>query len=202
MNNALIVQQHPRILVDRIVSRWKGDLIFTYSRYQVARPGFQAVAPRSDVLRVRACDVTSEWLVNRFTELAPNEEMAWHSWVESKGVGFHIPMIDFLGRPAPPVLCDLDRALAAEMDLRSHFVFFDTGRSLHGYCPDLIPEQAWAKYLGQLLILNEHDRPPVVDTRWVGHALMRGFTALRWSHNTNRYRAMPTLASVLDPVGL
>jgi hypothetical protein len=198
LSNALIVHGHPCLLLEQIVARRGADLIFTYSRYEVAPPGLQEAAPRSDVFRVPACDVTLDWLTDRFGELGPNEEMAWHSWVERKGVGFHIPMIDFIGRPAHSVLCEVSRMLTAEMGLSGHFVFFETGRSFHGYSSDLIPERAWPNYLGQLLILNEHDRPAVIDTRWVGHALVRGFTALRWSHNTNRYRAMPRLVPVLD----
>jgi len=198
LSNALIVQGHPCLLVEQIVARRGADLIFTYSRYEVAPPGLQAAAPRSNMLQVPACDVTPDWLADRFAELGPNEEMAWHSWVECKGVGFHIPMIDFFSRPTHSVLCEVSRMLTAEMGLSRHFDFFETGRSFHGYFSDLIPERAWPKYLGHLLSLNEHDRPPVIDTRWVGHALVRGFTALRWSHNTNRYRAMPRLVSVLD----
>src|SRR5450755_3771729 len=96
LSSALIVQRHPRVLVETIVARWRAELTFTYSRYEVAQPGLQAEAPRSAVLRVPACDVSPDWLVDRFAELGPNEEMAWHSWVECKGVGFHIPMIDFV----------------------------------------------------------------------------------------------------------
>lgn len=199
MNNALIVQGQPCLLVEEIVARYGVELVFTYSRYEIAPPGLQAVAPRSAVLRVPASEVTSDWIADRLAELSPNQEMAWHSLVESRGFGLHIPMIDFIGRPPDSVLCELGRILAGEMGLRHRLVVFETGRSFHGYFPDLIPEHAWPKYLGQLLLLNEHDDPPIVDTRWVGHALVRGFTALRWSHNTNRYRAMPHRLSVPDP---
>ena len=161
----------------------------------MAQPALQAIAQRSAVLRVPASDVTPDWLVDRFAELGPNEEMAWHSWVECKGVGFHIPLIDFINRPAHSMRCELSRILAAEMGLDGHFVFFETGRSFHGYFPDLISERVWPEYLGRLLVLNEHDHPPLIDTRWVGHALVRGFAALRWSHNTNRYQAMPRLVN-------
>jgi hypothetical protein len=191
LSNALIIQGHPCLLVEEIVARYGVDLVFTYSRYEVAPPGLQAVAPRSAVFRVPACDVTSDWIADRLAELGPNEEMAWHSLVESRGIGSHIPMIDFIGRPPDLVLCELDRTLTGDMGLGGHLVVFDTGRSFHGYFPDLIPEDGWPKYIGHLLLLNGHDGPPVIDTRWVGHALVRGFTALRWSHNTNRYRAIP-----------
>jgi hypothetical protein len=202
LSNALIVEEHPILLVEKIVARWGADLIFTYSRYEVAPPGLQALAPRSAVLRVPACDVTTDWIGDRFAELGPNEEMAWHSWVESRGVGSHIPMIDFVGRPPHSVLHELGRMLAAEMGLSGHLVLFETGRSFHGYFPDLIPEHAWPKYLSQLLRLNEHEGSPIIDTRWVGHALVRGFTALRWSHNTNRYGAMPRHKPLFDTGGM
>jgi hypothetical protein len=143
--------------------------------------------------------VTPAWLVDRFAELGPNEEMAWHSWVEWKGCGFHIPMIDFVSRPAVSVLSELGRTLATEMGLRSRFVFFETGRSLHGYLPDLISEQTWHRYLDQLRALSDFKQTTVIDMKWVEHALVRGFMALRWSHNTNRYGEMPRLVSVVHP---
>jgi hypothetical protein len=202
LSDALVVQGHPCLLVEELVARHGADLVFTYSRYEVAPPGFQSAAPRSAVLRVPASEVTPDWLVDRFAELGSNEELAWHSWVRFMGTGFHIPMIDFVGRPDLSVLCELDRTLVAVMGLSGHFLFFETGRSFHAYFPDVITERAWPEYLGQLLLLNEHNRPPIVDTRWVGHALVRGFTALRWSHNTNRYRAIPRLTSVLESGGL
>lgn len=199
MSNTLIVQGHPCLVVEEITARHGADLVFTYSRYRVAPPGVQAAAPRSAVLRVAAFDVTRGWLADRLAELDPSEEMAWHSWVECKNAVFHIPMIDFVDRPAHSVVCEVGRMLTEAMDLRGEFIFFETGSSFHGYFPDLITDHAWRKYLGQLLLLNESDGSPVIDTRWVGHALMRGYAALRWSHNTNRYRAMPQLVSVLVP---
>jgi len=54
----------------------------------------------------------------------------------------------FHQRARPSVLRELDRMLAAEIGLNGRFVFFETGRSFHGYLPDLIPEHAWPKYLG------------------------------------------------------
>lgn len=193
MSNTVIIEEHPRLIVDEITARHGSDLIFTYSRYEIAAPGFQALAPRSPVLRVSGTDITPDWIAQRLAELGPNEEMAWHSWVERAGFGFHIPMIDFVGRPARSVLCEVSRSLAAEMGIEAHLIVFDTERSFHGYFPDLIPERTWPSYLGQLLLLNEDNRTPIIDARWVGHGLMRGFTALRWSKNTNRYLGMPRL---------
>lgn len=179
--------------MDEITARHGSNLIFTYSRYEIAPPGFQARAPRSPLLRVSGAEITPDWIAHRLAELGPQEELAWHSWVEGSGLGFHIPMIDFVGRPAPSVLCEVNRTVAAETGLSGHLVLFETGRSFHGYFPDLLPEHAWPKYLGQLLLFNEDKHRSMIDTRWIGHALVRGFSALRWSHNTNRYEAMPRL---------
>lgn len=195
MNNELIIELHPLLLVESIITRYGTALNFTYSFYEVAEPGRQAVAPRSDVLKVRAADVTPDWVVDRFRELKSNEELAWHSWVEREERGFHIPMIDLVGRPSVPRLRELSRMVAASMHLNSDFVFFETGQSLHGYLPELIPEASWHRYLGELLVLDQRDWPHLIDTRWVGHALARGFSALRWSKNTDRYRAMPRLVN-------
>jgi hypothetical protein len=195
LSNTLIIEEHPCLVVDEITARHGSNLIFTYSRYEIAPPGRQAVAPRSPVLRVSGTDITPDWIAHRLAELGPHEEIAWHSWVERSGVGFHLPMIDFVGRPPRSVLCEVNRTIAAEMGFHADLLLFDTKRSFHGYFAELISELAWLKYLGELLLLNEENSSPVIDARWVGHALMRGFTALRWSNNTNRYPSMPRLVS-------
>lgn len=198
MSDALTVLGHPCLVLEEITARYTTDLVFTYSHYRVASPGLQAEAPRSVAFRVSARDVTPEWLAQQFGELSPDQELAWHSRVEYKGSVFHIPMIDFIGRPAHRLVFQLNRMLTGEIGLSGHLVLFDTGRSFHGYFPGLIPEHAWPQYLGQLLLFNEEDHPALIDTRWIGHALIRGFAALRWSHNTNRYRAIPRLVSMVD----
>lgn len=195
MSDTLVIEEHPHLVVDEIAARHGSDLIFTYSRYEIAAPGSQAIAPRSPVLRVSSTDITPDWIAQRLAELGPLEEMAWHSRVESSGVGFHVPMIDFVGRPARSVLSQVNRTIATEMGFHADLLLFDTKRSFHGYFAELISEQTWLKYLGELLLLNEEKRSPVIDARWVGHALTRGFSALRWSNNTNRYPAMPRLVS-------
>jgi hypothetical protein len=196
LNDALIVKEHPLLVIESIIARRGTGLTFTYSQYEVAQPGFQAAAPRSPVLRVRASDISPEWMIDRFRELKPNEELAWHSLVECDGSIFHIPMIDLASSPSRSTLRKLGQKLVTELSLNGGFVFFETGQSFHGYFPDLMPERAWFKYLGHLLVLEDHDWSGIIDTRWVGHALVRGFSALRWSNNTSRYKAIPRLAGM------
>ena len=59
LSSPLALEQHPCSLVSEIFARRGADLTFTYSRYEVAQPGLQWVAPRSDVFRVLACDITA-----------------------------------------------------------------------------------------------------------------------------------------------
>jgi hypothetical protein len=195
LSNASKSQQHPLALMKQIAAYHGPDLVFTYSRYEIAPPGLQATARRTPPLRVSAPELTPEWLADRLAELGPAEELAWHSWVECKGIGFHIPTIDFLDRPDQSALRDLSM-IVSEIGLNGDFMFYETGRSFHGYFPGLIPQHVWPSYLGRLLLVDQLDRPPVIDTRWVGHALVRGFAALRWSHNTNRYLAIPHLVTI------
>jgi len=196
LNRFRFVADHPLAIAREIIAHCGRDLTFTYSRYEIANPGFQAIAPRSDVLRVRATDLTSAWLSERLSDLKPNEELAWHSRVDHGHSAFHIPMIDLVGWHSESDLRGLGQTLAAEMKLQGDFIFFNTGRSFHGYFPDLISEQDWPMYLGKLLLSNQDVSNELVDSRWVGHALTRGFAALRWSNNTVRYLAMPRLLQI------
>ena len=196
MTNLILMQRHPVQVVSEVTRRTGRDLVFTYSRYQVAPPGEQAAAPRSPTFRVPAQDVKPEWLLARLAELGPKEELAWHSLVERDSGRFHVPMIDFCGRPDALAVRGVWNLMANELGLRGDFVLFGSGRSFHGYFSDLISESMWSTYLGELLLINQQDCPPIIDARWVGHALVRGFAALRWSHNTSRYLAAPRLVEL------
>jgi hypothetical protein len=196
LNSRLNLEQHPYSLIDRISARRGDDLTFSYSRYEVAPSGLQWQAPRSKICQVSCRDITPLWLEACFTALSPKEELAWHSWVEWNGAGYHIPMIDFVSSSPDAVLLQISGVVSRISGLRGEFLFFETGRSFHAYFPDLIPESRWPVYLEQLLDLNRKCPLPVIDERWAGYSLKRGFCALRWSHNTRRYQAMPRLLSL------
>lgn len=81
------------------------------------------------------------------------------------------------------------------------FLLFDSGHSLHGYSTGrVLTEEAWIKFMGMLILANKdhlfdpdtcQNMKPVFDTRWVGHSLERGFGALRWSCNADKYVHIP-----------
>lgn len=194
MSGLTNLREHPVLVIEEIIDRYGHDLVFTYSRYEVGPPGQQAARRCSDPpLRVRARDVSREWLMDQLAQLGASEELAWHSYVDGLDRPVHIPMLDFVGRHDAAVLRGVGPSVGGQATADRGFFCFDTGRSYHGYGTELIPRDAWYRFLGNLLLLNQHDGAPLIDARWVGHALVRGFTALRWSHNTTRYLSLPRL---------
>jgi len=128
--------------------------------------------------------------------LLPGQEIAFHSRVlvgtgEGKAVKRHIPLVDFrtpdrrLAEEAADVLIREQEAIDAAL--------FGSGRSYHLYIGTLMPESEWVRFMGRLLLLNPREGPAVIDARWVGHRLMSGFGALRWSANTPPYTRPPQL---------
>lgn len=65
-------------------------------------------------------------------------------------------------------------------------VYYDTGRSYHAYW--LATAGTLTGFYGELLTIRE----PFVDTRAIGYALRRGYTALRLTKNTDRYLKAPS----------
>ena len=46
--------------------------------------------------------------------------------------------------------------------------------------------------MGSLLLVNPpHSSNNIIDTRWIGHRIRSGFSALRWSNNSGTYKAVP-----------
>jgi hypothetical protein len=64
---------------------------------------------------------------------------------------------------------------------------FASGRSYHLYLGALFLREEWVKFMGRLLLLNPRRGPLLTDPRWIGHRLMGGYGALRWSANTSPY---------------
>lgn len=49
----------------------------------------------------------------------------------------------------------------------------------------------WNRFLGRLLLMNEPGSPALVDARWIGHRLIGGYAALRWSANSAQHDSVP-----------
>ncbi|NEX60635.1 hypothetical protein G3574_06065 [Noviherbaspirillum sp. 17J57-3] len=96
-------------------------------------------------------------------------------------------MIDF-----SPKALDTSEVMAwAKAELGVEIKLFSSGRSLHGYGINPLTPEEWIRFMGLLLLANHPSKPTVVDTRWVGHRLLAGYAALRWSRNTSHYLQLP-----------
>lgn len=118
------------------------------------------------------------------------QEVALHSVVTlQSGAQRHIPMVDM----STAAKAQLGK-LAAFVDpvQFGELVWFNSGRSFHGYGTKLLSHDEWIRLMGALLLSNQKDLKPIVDPRWIGHRLLAGYAALRWTKNTDYYLCLPS----------
>jgi hypothetical protein len=71
-------------------------------------------------------------------------------------------------------------------------MFFASGHSMHSYGLKLLSKDNWVAFMGRALLMNVGDTK-TVDTRWIGHALERGYGALRLTCSNEKYVQIPEL---------
>ncbi len=122
-------------------------------------------------------------------------EIALHSGVKIDGNTFQIPMIDFnVDANSKNVIYKLEKLKVLDNEL----YIYKSGRSFHGYYLKLLTLTEWYKYLGSLLLLNDRKKPfKFVDSRWVGHSLEHGYSALRLTNNTDQYLRIPEFVAII-----
>jgi len=166
------------------------NLVLEYSVYVYRGYG---ITESRKVCSIRAEELSEEWLEDRIGNLGDKQELAVHSRVQVDSKIFHVPMIDFVNAN---YYDQIQRRIQHINDKLGQEVWiYSSGRSLHGYYFLLIEEARWLEFLGSLLLCNSRGEFPneIVDSRWVGHSLDHGFSALRWSQNTERHQAAPSL---------
>ncbi|MDB4950901.1 MAG: hypothetical protein JWM27_3550 [Gemmatimonadetes bacterium] len=126
-------------------------------------------------------------------DLKADEEIAFHSRVYIGESVLHIPMIDFVGSLNQAKQCEIARVVA-EFNCDRVYMF-STGRSYHLYAMPLLNTSQWIAFMGRILLLNLPESAPIVDWRWVGHRLLAGYGALRWTKNTDQYEDLPRRVS-------
>jgi hypothetical protein len=183
-------KSHPKLVLDMIVQRYGIDLLFEFSVYE-DRPGL--VDDHRDVFRIPAENITDTLIAGMIANLPDRKELALNSRVvQSDGNVAHIPMVDFSTGTLAQAR-KLTAVLPAE--LYDKMIWFNSGRSFHGYGPVLIGQSQWVELMGRLLLANRPGYTDIVDPRWVGHRLIAGYSALRWSRNTSKYLHAPKIAS-------
>jgi hypothetical protein len=184
---------HPIAFVRTLRARFGDDLILSFSRYRYIRRSREDHR-QSFVVPIR--DVNQRWLAGELCKLHPDEELALESRVRIRQVIRHIPMLDFVSFK-PEELAAVTNVLP-QYKIREAFIY-SSGRSFHAYFPLLITATEWVRFMGSALLCNTPSNPRVIDQRWVGHRLIGGFGALRWSWNTSAYRTQPKRVRSIKP---
>jgi hypothetical protein len=183
---------HPIQLISEIRERWpEASLSFSHYFY---RP--QSPFDERRVFEQKAAEVTPDWLHVQLQKLPDGWDIALNSSVkDARGRLHHLPMIDFTKRLLVSDDLILMRSILG-ISLYSRFVFFDSGRSLHAYGVQILSPGQWREFMGRLLLLNLPRAEPLIDNRWVGHRLVSGYSALRWSSNASHYVKQPARVNI------
>lgn len=137
--------------------------------------------------------------IRRIIDTTPEgHELAFHSRVNlARGVVMHIPLIDMSTGSA----AQLEKLKPFLEEMFAQFHWYKSGRSFHGYASNVIDVDSWAATMGILLLANQKGLPPTVDPRWIGHRLIAGYSALRWTKNTEHYIEEPRALSQRRSMG-
>jgi len=150
----------------------------------------RSVVDQRTVFSLPAASLNSETLARLILDAPANSELALHSLVQIGSDIGHIPMIDL----ATSARAHLDKLRSVmPNEIFDQMVWFSSGRSFHGYGRRLLTPGGWQEFMGRLLLANPPMVNPIVDPRWVGHRLVAGYSALRWTKNTPHYITYPEI---------
>lgn len=188
----MIPDSHPYWHVRNVLERNR-NVISVPMSYYVYEP--RRIEDFRDAWEVDIVDFLNVAHVTRLIQGTPSgRELAIHSNVQVDGSErLHLIMVD-MSTGARAQLLKL-RAFLSH-DVFQKISWYASGRSFHGYGSELMSQADWYKFMGLLLLANQPHQNPTVDPRWIGHRLIAGYAALRWTKNTNRYITTPALVNV------
>jgi hypothetical protein len=175
---------HPIRFIAELRTRYGSNLKLHFSRYSYTR---RSRYDLRDSFAIEITKISEAWLANELKCLKPGEELAFESRIRMGGALVHVPMLDFAGMSEGQLAAVME--ILPNVDFKSIWVYF-SGRSFHAYFTVLISPRQWVKFMGSALLANVPGHQ-VVDQRWIGHRLLAGYGALRWSWNTVAYKGMP-----------
>ena len=185
----MIQKSHPYWHVRSIVENRPdiASLSFSYYSYHP-----QTVEDRRMVWNVSSkIFLDADEVEAMITNVPVDHELAFHSNVQlDNGEIRHVVMVD-MSTSSKAHLAKLRTFLGDNFFQR--IAWYASGRSFHGYGEDLLSNVDWVKFMGLLLLVNQPRLEPTVDPRWIGHRLLAGFSALRWTKNTAHYLLPPSL---------
>jgi hypothetical protein len=190
---AITPRRHPVYGLCSSLLKHDSELTLEFSRY--VHLGLGRTLSR-EIFHVQARYVDDAWLADKMCRLTGAQELALHSRVTHKNRIYHIPMVDFAEVDSIELL--LSKMHAVRQSLPVDITLYNSGRSVHGYYFCLIDEKDWYRYVGRLLLCNppSDSKREFIDSRWIGHSLEHGFSALRWSCKSGIYKSLPELVDI------
>lgn len=187
-----IPKDHPYWFISDLVEK-EGQIDFLSFSYYQYKP--QSIVDERKIFHVkRKCFFDIEFISSLMNRNDSMTELAIHSKVVLlDGTERHIPMVD-MATAAKAHLSKV-QILLKEKKLGS-FEWFSSGRSFHGYGKILLNEVEWIHLMGILLLSNQRGLNPTVDPRWIGHRLLAGYSALRWTRNSHHYVGIPSSVEI------
>lgn len=183
-----IPKTHPYWHVRRLVEENKEVSAVRASYYRYVP---QTVAdPRAEIVIPKVEFLDQECVASYMARAPDTHEMAVRSDILlNSGHRLHIPMVD-MSTGSKAHLEKLRTFLGD--NFFQGISWYTSGRSFHGYGSELLNDASWPSFMGLLLLANMPGMQPTVDPRWIGHRLVAGFSALRWTRNTPNYLGVPT----------
>lgn len=166
------------------------DYTFCFSKY-IYLP--DSVDDKRINFQIKGNELTEERIRYEILSLKENEELAFHSKFRIKEKFYHFPFIDFsISVQDWNLEQDFIRLKRIIPHVANELFLFDSGRSLHGYSLKLFSSKEWLDFMGRLLLVDlANSERKLVDSRWIGHRLMAGYSSLRWSNNSGMYLSEP-----------
>ena len=156
----------------------------------------QSLQDYRENLYIPISEINDSSLLKIIMELPTQYELACHSKLITFGQTYHIPMIDFGYKGNSPTESQTLKEFSAFWNMNFHI--YDSGRSYHAYGNRLLTTEQWYQFMGSLLLLNKPSGGRLIDERWIGHRIMGGYAALRWSKNTSHYKKYPTYCGFIN----
>ncbi|WP_419964619.1 hypothetical protein [Roseateles rivi] len=192
------IKTHPYWHVRDLINSWRDRISHLYLSYYEYIP--QSVEdPRTELTITTSQFIDPVEIQNIIDATPEGHELAFHSRVHTtSGQFMHIPLIDMSTGSA----AQLEKLRPFLGDLFNEFHWYTSGRSFHGYSATVVNFERWASIMGFLLLANQKGLPPTVDPRWIGHRLIAGYSALRWTKNTKHYLEVPQSLSQARRLGV
>ncbi len=181
-----IPENHPYWHVRSVVELERVRAVaMSYYRYQP-----QTVSESRLLLEISREDfLNPNKILEIFSRVPEGHELAIHSnMIANDFEECHLAMID-MSTGAKAHLEKLREFLGD--NFFQELAWFSSGRSFHGYGSGLLSKDHWIQLMGLLLLANKPRMEPTVDPRWIGHRLLGGYSALRWTKNTSYYLIRP-----------